>query len=128
MQRYLGTGAHPYNLISILLSILNNNDPGDTGPGDAIGSVKIGQHAFQTRVSNYDACSAQYPLAQRLFGKYFIHQQGQRSQPCAGRQQTPWIYRDNDSGEIVVLHVDDEKGSIYLFEGNLPAAGYLRLP
>lgn len=43
-------------------------------------------------------------------------------------EQSPGVFRDTGSEEIVVFDEDVETGDIWLFEGNAPAFGYSRLP
>ena len=43
-------------------------------------------------------------------------------------EQTPGIFRDSGSEEIVVFEKDSNTGNIWLFEGNTPVFGYTRLP
>lgn len=42
-------------------------------------------------------------------------------------EQAPGIYHDGGGEEHVVFHADDD-GTVWLFEGNVPAHGYVRLP
>lgn len=43
-------------------------------------------------------------------------------------EQTPGIFRDSGSEEIVVFQKDCRTGTVCLFEGNIPVFGYTRLP
>lgn len=43
-------------------------------------------------------------------------------------EQSPGIYRDSGSDERVVFSRDGSDDSLWLFEGNVPAMGYFRLP
>lgn len=134
---YNRAGMH-HPRLELLDAILARLQPGWQRPAPPPENIDSG-HRVKTAGSYRSTRTGQKSLERLLepFTLVHVREAGEGTLHISGLamvedtlwvEQSPGVFRDTGSDEIVVFHTDSDTGTTWLFEGNAPAFGYARLP